>query len=490
MTLALTPKDFFQNKKVLVMGLGLLGGGIAATKWLVKHGAKVTVTDLKTKKELADSIKALEQAAKKAKSRSEPTKEGSTTGIKLVLGRHDERDFRTNDIIVINPAVPKESPYLKIALQNKAQLENEASLFFRFCKNPIIGVTGTRGKTTTVNWIHHFLKQKFPGAVLTGNSSDHPMLKALDQLDGRSPVTVELSSWHLELLPQSQQAPHIAVITNLYPDHLNRYRDIKEYAQAKTNIFKHQTKNDFLILNKNNNWTKFFLKQKPQGQTKYASLRSLASKLGFIQKYGQHNLENLLTASTAAHLAGADWSTIKKSIATLPQIKFRQEVIYDKNGLTIINDATATSPDATIAALKRFGSQDTCLILLTGGTDKNLKFDDWAKAVKKYTKKENLFLLKGSATKKMITALAKIKYFRFDRPNLFDDFNTLLTAAFNHAKLKKQIPLEVKLLTGQKSIVLFSPSGASFEKFKNEFDRGERFNVCLRTALAGRNYKH
>ncbi|MFZ2603481.1 MAG: Mur ligase family protein, partial [Candidatus Omnitrophota bacterium] len=245
----MTPKEYLEDKKMLVMGLGLLGGGIATTKWLIKHGAKVTVTDLKDKKTLASSIKALGHGAKRAR---------------FVLGKHDEKDFKNNEIIVVNPAVPKESKFLKIARDNGARFENEASLFFRFCKNPVIAVTGTRGKTTTVNWIHHFLKQKYPNSVLTGNSSDNPMLKVLDGLDGKSPVVAELSSWHLELLPQSGKSARVAVITNLLPDHLNRYKNLSEYASAKANIFKHQTKDDFLILNKNNKWTKFFLNQKPQ----------------------------------------------------------------------------------------------------------------------------------------------------------------------------------------------------------------------------------
>ncbi|MDP3800420.1 MAG: UDP-N-acetylmuramoyl-L-alanine--D-glutamate ligase [bacterium] len=433
------------------MGLGLLGGGIATTKWLVKHGAKVTVTDLKSRADLASSIKALGPAAKK---------------VKLVLGKHNESDFKNNQIIVVNPAVPKESSYLKIAKESGASLENEASLFFRFCKNPTIGVTGTRGKTTTVNWILHFLKQKFPNSVLTGNSSDSPMLGVLDSLDGKSPVVVELSSWHLELLPVSEKAPQIAVITNIYPDHLNRYKDITEYAEAKANIFKHQTKNDFLILNKKNSWTKFYLKQSASWRTKSKIVFTLYSLLPHLSHFdlGEHNLENLKTASLAANLAGVDWNLIKKAIKTLPQIKFRQEIILKDKNLTIVNDTTATSPDATIAALNRFGHQGLTLILITGGTSKNLEFNDWAKSVKKYIKPENLFLLDGSATKKMLDSLGE-KYFKKSRPQLFIDFYTLLTSALKHAKLIKG-----------KKILLFSPSAASFEKFKNEFDRGEKFN--------------
>ena len=449
------PKEFLKNKKVLVMGLGLLGGGVATPKWLVRHGAKVTVTDLKSRADLSDSIKSLGPTAKK---------------VRFVLSRHNESDFKTHDIIVVNPAVPKESPYLKIARESGAQLENEASLFFRFCRNPIIGVTGTRGKTTTANWTYHLLKQKSPGAALTGNSSDNPMLKALDKLDGQSPVVVELSSWHLELLPQSRRAPHIAIITNLFPDHLNRYKSLIAYARAKANIFKYQTKNDFLILNRGDSWTKFFLKQKPIGRVVYfptaANSRFVTKK--FIGEWGRHNWENLSAAIAAARPMGVSSALIKKALAALPQIKFRQEVVYKKNGLTIINDTAATSPDATIAALKRFSQQPARLILITGGTDKGLVFSDWAAAVKKFVKKENLFLLEGSATNKMAAALQRKRYFKDSKPQLYPTLPPLLTAVIEHAKMVKP------------ALVLFSPSAASFEKFKNEFDRGERFNQLFR----------
>ena len=439
-----------KDKKILVMGLGLLGGGIAATKWLVQHGAKVTVTDLKDKKALANSIKALGKYAKRAR---------------FVLGGHDEKDFKNNEIVVVNPAVPKESKFLKIARESGAKLENEASLFFRFCKNPVIAVTGTRGKTTTVNWIHHLLKKKYPRAVLTGNSSDNPMLKVLDGLDGKSPVIVELSSWHLELLPRSGKSARVAVITNLLPDHLNRYKNLTEYASAKANIFKDQTKNDFLILNKNNKWTKFFLKQKPKSQIAFIPFSPPLPLFSHLTSWGEHNLQNSMMAVLAANLSGISWNLIKKRIKTLPQIKFRQEIIGRDKSLTIVNDTTATSPDGTIAALKRFARDGLELILITGGTDKNLIFNELAKEIKKCVKSENLFLLEGSATSKMIGELDKIKYFRAKPPQLFLNFETLLTSALKRAKIVKG-----------KATLLFSPSSASFEKFKNEFDRGERFN--------------
>ncbi|MBI4119206.1 MAG: UDP-N-acetylmuramoyl-L-alanine--D-glutamate ligase [Parcubacteria group bacterium] len=450
----MTPHEYLKDKKVLVMGLGLLGGGIATVKWLVKHGAQVTVTDLKSRADLHSSIKSLGSSVRR---------------VRFVLGKHLVSDFKSHGIVVVNPAVPRESPFLKIARENGAVLENEASLFFRFCRNPIIGVTGTRGKTTTANWIYHFLKQKYPESALAGNSSDNPMLKALDELDGQSPAVVELSSWHLELLPQSGRAPHIAVLTNIYPDHLNRYKNITAYARAKANIFKHQTGKDFLILNRKNLWTKFFLNQKPKSRIKFipfpiSPFLPLFTPLPHFD-LGEHNLQNLKTAALAANLAGVSWNLIKKAAKTLPQIKFRQEIILRKGGLTVVNDTTATSPDATIAALKRFSYQGQTLVLITGGTDKKLEFADWAKTVKKTVRPENLFLLESSATAKMINALNRIGYFGKTPPRLYLDFNILLTSAVKRAKILK----------GKKTL-LFSPSAASFEKFKNEFDRGNRFN--------------
>ena len=453
----MTPSEYLKNKKVLVMGLGLLGGGIATTKWLAKHGAKVTVTDLKSRAELASSVKLLQPA---------PGVRHRVSNIKLVLGRHDESDFKNNNIVVVNPAVPKESRFLKIALDSGAELENEATLFFKFCKNPIIAVTGTRGKTTTVHWIHHFLKQKYPRTVLTGNSPEHPLLKELDKLDGQTPVVVEISSWHLEFFNRPVPAPHIAVITNLYPDHLNRHADMNDYASAKANIFKNQTQNDFLILNKKNPWTKFFLKQKPAGRVLFVPF-PVSSRFPHLPPLGDHNLQNLMVAALAANLVGVDWRLIQRAAQTLPQIKFREEVIYKKGNLTVINDTTATSPDATVAALARFAlyRSSTSIILVTGGTDKNLIFDDWARAVKKFVKPENLFLLDGSATPKMLSALEKKNYFKKNAPQVFLDLEPLLTTAVKHAKM-----------TPGRKILLFSPSSASFEKFKNEFDRGEKFN--------------
>jgi len=466
------------KNKVLLVGLGILGGGLATALWLLKHKAQLTVTDLKSKKDLEPSLKKLKKYSSK---------------IKFVLGKHRQKDFDENDIIVVNPAIPttntklKVTQYLNKAKKQKKIIENEISLFFRFCRNPIIGITGTRGKTTTTNWIGHLLKVKYPQTFIGGNIPDSPVLSFLDKISKNSPVVLELSCFQLELL--KNQAPHIAIITNLYTDHLNRYRTLKQYAQIKANIFKYQTKNDYLILNDDNSWTKYFLSLKPKAQVYFTSLKKLPKNLNgvyfhknwifyqkdghpekitnvkiFNQLWGLHNTDNLLRAILVAKILKLSNAQIKKQLASLPQVKMRQEVVFRNENLIIINDSSGTSPEATEQALLRF--KDKKLILITGGTDKNLNFINLAKTIKKILPAKNLTLLNGSATKKLIAQLNKTHY--SPSYNVFETLNECFSYSLYLTNKK------------QGNIIVFSPGAASFEKFKNEFDRGEKFNQLVK----------
>ncbi len=467
------------------MGLGVLGGGLATTRWFLERGAKVTVTDLRTRAKLAASIKALGKDAGR---------------IRFVLGRHNPGDFRTHDLIVVNPAVPRTSLFLRVARRAGKRIVNDASIFFDEVRNPVIAVTGTRGKTTTANWIGHFL-----GARAGGNSSsDLPLLKLLDSLKPGEPSVVELSSWQLELLPQSKRGPAVAVITNVYPDHLNRYRGMREYAAAKANIFSRQTKKDHLILNMDSAWTRFFLKKRPKARTWFFSLMPLPkgkngmfldrrrvyfrengrarvilpSKLvAQCEAWGDHNFSNLLAALLAARLADAPWRTLLRRIPTLPQIKYREEIVLQRRNLTIVNDSAGTSPDATIAALRRFSASPEGagqVLLLAGGTDKDLEFREWARVVARHVQPRNLFLLEGNATLKMIRELRRIGYFRAGMPQAFGTLRAMIHAVRSRLKRERY---------ALKTVVLFSPGAASFEKFKNEFDRGEKFNLYCRRII-------
>lgn len=433
------------------MGLGILGGGVATARWLSGEGAELTVTDLKDKEYLKPSLEKLKNL-----------------DIKFVLGRHDEKDFLETDILVINPDVSAANPFIEIARKAGKTVENELTLFFKYAKyKSIVGITGTRGKTTTTNWIGAILKNAGKEVVILGNDPDRPFLSEIDNCAENTIAVVEMPSYQLEILNSSGFAPHVAVITNLYQDHLVRHQTMQNYALVKSNIFKNQKEDDFLILNKNNEWTKFFLNKKPKSKVIFSSDISLpnfdAEK--FSLEFGEHNLANFLAAASACVYLGVSVEDVLKSIEYLPQIKFREELVYDKNELQIYNDTTATSPEATIAALQRFCKNNIKVILITGGTDRELDFGDWGQQVKKCLNQENIVLLSGSATEKMKAALGLMS----------EEYDNLESCLWSAVKKTEK--------SGNKSIILFSPSSKSFEKFKNEFDRGEQFNAIIHGLL-------
>jgi UDP-N-acetylmuramoylalanine--D-glutamate ligase len=460
------------------MGLGLHGGGVATTKWLLKHGATVTATDKRDKNTLASSLASLR-----------------STPVHYVLGEHHLKDFRTHDLVVVNPGVPHGSQYVEAATKAKKRIENDASLFFRYITNPVIAVTGTRGKTTTTLWIAELLKKKYPKVLPSGNTPDNALLKEFDRINGKNiPAVVELSSWQLEYLPASGKAPHIALITNLYPDHLNRYANITEYASAKANIFHLQHDDDFLVLNHENAWTKFFLQKKPHGILFFISTKPLPKKLNglfvrgdklifrfdgieqqlfsikkFVIEKGSHNLENLLNAILAVKLYDPTVVFSETLALKLPTARMRQEIIKKSDNLTVVNDSCATSPDGTIAAIQRFQKKGNT-VLITGGTDKELEFTELAKVIKKYIQPGQLILLEGTATRKLQNALHRLKMSRSDL-----DIQVLKTL---DSCVSEACAIAQKLKG--KTTILFSPGAASFEKFLHEFDRGEQFNKWVK----------
>ena len=486
----------FKNKKVLIFGLGILGGGLEAAKWFYKKRAKIIITDLKTKKELSSSLNKLKNIK-----------------AKYVLGKHRFKDIDWADILYVNPAVSYKNNFIKYALERNKEVVNDCYLFFKYAKGDIIAITGTRGKTTTTTWIYQLLKiclknkllKKNSKILLGGNQPEKSLFKILDKTNERSISVLELSSFQLEFYQKDLKAPKIAIITCLLRDHLNRYESMEEYANMKAKIFINQNENDYLILNYDNKWTKYFLNFKPKGQIYFISLKKLPKQLNgifvkkdnlyirdkkefkilnltkFKEKYGEHNIINLLFAILAiylyirsedSNLVAKFFKIIKKSIYKLETPQFRQEIIYKKKNLVIINDSASTTPDATIFAIKRFFKYGE-IILITGGTDKNLDFINLSKEIKNKIKPSNLILLNGSATNKLISELEKINY-RIKKENIFENLKDAIKQAIDLAR-------EIRK---SKSIILFSPASASFEKFKNEFDRGRKFNFYIKKYLS------
>ncbi len=453
----------FKDKKVLVMGLGLHGGGVSVAKWLVRAGAKVTITDIKTKKELQPSLDKLKNFP-----------------IKYVLGRHREADFKSTDFVIQNPGVPRESNYLKIAKKYGAEIYNEASLFFDLIdREQIIGITGTRGKSTTTALLYEILRKKFPKILFGGNIRINTMFDIVDKIKDNK-VILELSSWQLEGLEKSKKSPHISAITNIMPDHLNRYKDIYDYIDAKENIFRYEIFNDFSVFNKDNKFTGKMGKNTPSKRY-WVSLKYFkedngafindgwiffrengkdkrimkASAVGLL---GEHNLYNILFAVVIAMILKAGINNIKSAVKNFKGLSDRLELVKIAGGVKYYNDTTSTTPEACIVALKTLGKKKRKnIILIAGGDDKKLNFKNLAKIIKKYCKE--VVLLEGTATKKLKKELKLINFAK--ELKIFNSMDVAVIRAKNLAE--------------KGNIILLSPAAASFGIFKNEFDRGELF---------------
>jgi UDP-N-acetylmuramoylalanine--D-glutamate ligase len=455
----------FKGKKVTVMGLGLHGGGLSVTKFLCKSGAKVTVTDLKSKKELETSIRQLKNLP-----------------VKYVLGRHELADFTNADLIIQNPGVPRTSEYLTVARKNKIPIETDLSLFFKLCPSKkIIGITGTKGKSTTTFLVYQIFKKYRVDSVLGGNIRISP-LEFLPKIKNDTPVILELSSWQLEGLALHKLSPQYAIITNVLRDHLNRYNGLSDYAQAKELIFKFQQRDNLLVLNFDNALTKsmaarvrskllwFALNKLPADKNgcylegnkiifRQQGKKEEILKIEEIKIPGQHNLANILAAVAIAKAYGISTRIIRQVVMNFKGIESRLELIREVRGVKYYNDTTATTPDATIAALNSFKQK---VVLLAGGTDKGLVFQQLAKALKEKTKA--LILFEGTATVKLAKELKNNHY----------------QAPIFYVKSMPEAFKRAKSILEKGDIFLLSPAAASFGLFVNEFDRGDKFNKQIK----------
>ncbi|WP_330730087.1 UDP-N-acetylmuramoyl-L-alanine--D-glutamate ligase [Borrelia turicatae] len=440
--------DEIRGKNFLIMGLGLHGGGLAVAKFLLKHGGNLVITDLKNELELIPSIEALKQFRDK---------------IRYVLGYHDEDDFKRADIVIKNPGVSFDNKYLKLA----KRVETDISLFLMFNQNPIIAITGTKGKSTLASLLHKVLVIKYPNSKLGGNIGVSP-LSFLDELDGVSPIILELSSWQLHDL--RNLCPIISIITNIYSDHQNYYSNFDSYIEDKSRIFINQ--NSGILISQDQAYYNYFSRFKSKLKS---ILFSEAVPLNFENdifyfKKGKIYLNNkvvgtlsesrivlliskMITVFIASYL-GLDLSVVSKIVTDFDGIEHRLEFVREFEGVKYYNDTASTIPDSTILSVKSLRAYGGLINLITGGTDKELDFAIFGEILSIV---KTWILLKGSATLKIIKFLEdnNINYF------IFSSLEECVCYA--------------KKISVQNDIVLFSPASASFELFKNEFDRGLQF---------------
>ena len=495
------------GKHVVVMGLGLNGGGEASVRFLLKHGAYVLVTDMKTAEQLAPTIKSISEDRELDKSR-----------LTYRLGEHKIEDFENADCVIKNPGVKYDGN--KFLAAAKA-IETDISLFLHFTKAPIIAVTGSKGKSSTVSAIYYGLREAGFEAFLGGNITVSP-LTFLEKTSGTTPVVLELSSWQLaDLHGRKALKPHIAIITKIIPDHQNFYHSMLAYVADKKLIYADQTKNDFTILDFDDdaacdggtlidNWGNIFAKEIKAQVLRYSKSKLPEGVFGvwqdkngngicrlpekLLSRYaqghgkttdtilkelvvpGKHMRLNVLNAALVLELMGVAPEQTVEILGKWHGIEHRLEFFHSytvkyKSGNSCVfkfyNDSAATVPEAAAEATQAFGKP---VVFLTGGTDKGLDLSPVADAISKNTafKPSSIYMLEGSATDKMICDFNRANIL-FNGP--FKNLDEMLRSLKNDILSKN--------CSGEK-VVVFSPGSTSFGMFTNEFDRGNQFKEKVR----------
>jgi len=479
------PSDIssFQDAVVTVMGLGAYtqGSGIGAAKWLMRHGAQLVITDLKTEDELRESV---EEISKWYEIYRAQFPDRTIYQPVFALAEHRAQDFTDVDLVVQNPGVPRESEFILLAREHGVPVESDMSLFFRHCPFPIYAITGTRGKSTTTALLGEMFKAVNPKAVVAGNITRSPLedLDALLEEKSVVPVVLEMSSWLIESLESVDRSPDIGILTNIYADHLNRYPSLEAYADAKLQLFRHGKPGQKAVLNADHEMVralsakiscdKFWFSenateaQNPavggaggvflrDGQIVCAveGVEHVLGDTATMALQGKHNLLNALAASLAAHLAGVPADVISATLKTFQGLPGRQEIVKEVRGVAYVNDTTATSPDGVIAALDRFGKNKRA-VLICGGSTKGLPYAEMGKVVA--TSCKFVVYLEGTATADIQASVGA------SVPSV------VATSMEDAVKLASKGAEEG-------DTVILSPGAASFGMFKNEFDRGEQF---------------
>lgn len=494
----------FKGKRVTVLGLGVLSGGVASARYFAARGADVTVTDLLPAEALRKSIDAL-----------------APWPVRYVLGEHREEDITGADLVVVGPAVRDDSPYLRLARDRGVPLTTEMNLVFETCRRPVIGITGSNGKTTTTRLLGA-LHQAVDPETLVGGNIGRAVLNELE--DSASPVILELSSFQLHRLAWIRRSPGLAVVTNLSPNHLDWHGTFDAYEQAKRHIVHYQSPEDVVVLNADDErlrkWAAFcpgrvawFSMEGPvetgcyvrDGQVVFrdgagerdGSGARGASKAGgasaergpaaehaicpvdALRLPGPHNLSNLLAAVTAAYLGGIPPSVIRSTVEAFRGVEHRLEEVAVIDGVGYYNDSACTTPASTVTALRAF---DRPVVLIAGGYDKGTAFDDMAEEIVRRARAVVLIgatadaietaigKAGGAGTADADPAVAKPDVAKPDvaKPPVIARAETLDDAVRKSAGLARL-----------GDVVVLSPACASYDMFTNFEERGQRFKEAV-----------
>jgi UDP-N-acetylmuramoylalanine--D-glutamate ligase len=449
-------KKYFENKKITKQGFGILGRGLGVVKFLLKNNANVLVTDSKSKSLFTEQILELENWMN----------ENSifNNNLNFVFGEHRVEDF-------INiPVYQESSLFLKIIMDFNNNLTQEEKI-------KIITITGTRGKTTTTQLVYKILKDNIKDReiYLGGNIQGMSTIEILEKIKEKDVVVMETDSWLSQGFEDIKFGPDVAIFTNLMRDHMNYYKgDMSDYFSDKAKTFLYQNQDSTLIANEDlKKYIEEFLKPEYKERFENSKNKKIFLTAEDIKKdkeefesnlEGDHNRLNISLAIRASLEIGVSKEEIKNSLKAFIGVTGRLEFIKEINGVKYYNDTTATTGEATVAALNAFKDKDNKLILITGGTDKELDIENYINKLIEYKNinkiKKIIFLSDATTTgtKKVLDRLSSLN--------------------FNEYILAKDLAEAVKIAkenAAPTDIILFSPGFASFGMFLNEYDRGDKF---------------
>ncbi len=440
--------------RVTLLGLGLFGGGVGAVRFLVSRGARVLVTDQRPESELRESIAGL-----------------AGLPVEYRLGGHREEDVASADFVLVNPAIPPTHPLLARA----RALESEMNLFFKLCPaRPVVGITGSNGKTTTTALVGKIL-ERAPGRTWVGGNIGVSLLERLDGIGPSDLVVLELSSFQLEHLDAIRRSPNVSVVMNLTPNHLDRHGTMEAYGEAKRAIVRHQAPADWRVLNADDPIVsrfdgpgaaaRFSLKGDADVVAAGEQLRwRLLGRKGVLDVAGRKlpgwfNLQNMAAAAAASRLALPDWDGWEAAAAdifrTFPGVEHRLEFVGESGGVKYYNDSIATNPESTLAALDTLEGP---IVLIAGGFDKKLPFDALGRRI---AERVRTAVLTGDTAGAIAEAIGPGRT-EVLRAEAFDAAVALARGAARPG-----------------DTVLLSPACASFGQFRNFAERGRRFKELL-----------
>jgi UDP-N-acetylmuramoylalanine--D-glutamate ligase len=433
-----------KNVRVTVVGLGRFGGGIGVTRWLCGQGARVTVSDSAPAEKLADSIAALKGC-----------------DVALHLGANDPADATSAELVVVNPAVPKTAPVVRAALAAGVPCTTEINLFVQRCAAPIVAITGSVGKSTTTAMTGAMLAARY--TVHVGGNIGKSLLDDLPAIRPQHVVVLELSSFQLEDLPLVRFAPRVALVTNLKPNHLDRYdNNIDAYADAKKNIFRFQSGRDLLLLNRDDAPTRAWATEAPARVEFYGN----SDESFELAVPGEHNRLNAKAAFAVAREMGVTRQQAAEAVRNFAGLEHRLQFVCERGRVRYFNDSKCTTPEGAVVALEAFDPGR--VVLIAGGSDKHVSMDALGAAAAVRAK---AVVALGQTREQIVAAV--------------EAHRSGAAPAVLRADAFEQAVNLAKSAASPGDVVLLSPACASYDMFTNYEERGRLFvSLVARTSAA------